>query len=143
VSQCPVRRPYPRPSDPRDLDIISLILKSSSTSFSHDRLLSCPLFQSWKNSLGILYQCTFVTVIYICFEVVLLHISFILSKCLLIFLLWIIMSMTTIHLFHLIPSPHQDHENKKWNDKPQGDYFPQVLEEQPAIKCRGRRNGKE
>jgi hypothetical protein len=76
ASQCPVRPPRPRPSDPGDLDIISLIVRSLSHSLSLDRLLSCPLFQSWTNSLSILYHRTFVTVIYMYFEAVLLQVSF-------------------------------------------------------------------
>jgi hypothetical protein len=33
-----------------------------------------------------------------------------------------------------MPSPLQDHENQKWNDKPKENHFPQALDEQPAIK---------
>jgi hypothetical protein len=51
--------------------------------------------------------------------------------------------MTTILFFPLMPSPHQNHENKKWNDKPQEDRFPQVLDEKPPIKLGRKRNGKE
>jgi hypothetical protein len=40
-----------------------------------DRLLSCPLFQTWTNSLSILYHHSFVTVIYMYFEAVLLQVS--------------------------------------------------------------------
>jgi hypothetical protein len=76
ASQCPVLPLHPRLSDLGNLDIIKLIVKSLSHSFSLDKLLSCSLFQSWTNSHSILYHHTFVMVIYMCFEVVLLQVSF-------------------------------------------------------------------
>ena len=75
TSQCPIRPPRPWPSNSTDIDIISLIIRSPSHFLSLDRLLSCPLFQSWTNSLSILYHRSFVMVIYMYFEAILLQVS--------------------------------------------------------------------